>query len=247
MAVAAVAKPVAKAPAWPAKPREPMDARDLMSWVSRAQDVKRSVVVTATTPTSTISGVRTFVDHVGLEADLRTVKGVGPRRAVIIDGSGYFLLAQPVDGKHWVRSDVMGDDPVLAPFDRLRDQLSFLVDPVVGWGWYQGRMPVTKGRPVTLDGVRTTPYTFRKTEQHLVVDLPQGKDDPAAASLRGAGAVITYYVDVHGLPYKIVEVVTRKGGRRYVTTVLYHRWGTRVTVPVPPASDVTKTLPGGIR
>lgn len=239
----AVTTPV-KAPVWPVKPREPMDARDLMSWVSRAELVKRSALFTTTTPTSTITGVRTFVEHVGLEADLRVVKGAGPKRAIIIDGWGYFPLAEPLDGKHWVRSDSTSTDPALAPLDRLRDQLSSRVDPVVGWGWYVGRMPVTRGRQRKLDGVRTTPYTFHKNEQQLIADLPLRQDDPDAASLRGATAVTTYYVDAHGLPYRIVEVVTRKN-KRYVTTVVLRRWGTKVTVPVPAPSDVTQTLPVG--
>ena len=116
------------------------------------------------------------------------------------------------------------------------------MDPVRGWLWYKGAMPVTRGRRVTVEGVSVTPYSFRKNAQQLIADLPPKDDDPKESLLRVASAQVTYYVTDQGLPLKIVEAVTSQG-RRMVTTQVYRRWGQPVTVPVPPASDVTTTPP----
>lgn len=234
-------KPARKKP--PAPPKI-TDARELMSWASVAMQRKRSSDVSVVTPEYTMVGAHTFVDHVGLEAELRLVsRVVGPTHVIIIDGSAYFDLVPPIDGKHWSRVDWDSSDPDAAGWVLWTTELSRQVDPVVGWYWYLGAMPVRKGKVVRFGATRTTPYTFRKNAQQLVADLPGREYDPDAAKLQGASAQVTYYVDPAGLPVRITEVVTLKNHAQLTTTTTFSHWGRAIKVPVPPASDVTKKLP----
>jgi hypothetical protein len=239
----AVKKKVKKRAKPPVPPRIG-DARELMSWVSTAMQVGRSSDVTVVTPEYTMVGAHTFVDHVGLEADLRLVSRVsGPSRMILVDGSAYFQLVAPIDGKRWSRVDWDSSDPDAAGWVLWAVDLSRQVDPVVGWYWYLGAMPVTTGKPVRFGATRTLPYTFRKNDQQLIADLPGREYDPDAPRFKGASARVTYYVDANGLPVRITQVVTLKNHAQLTTTTTFSHWGRAIRIPVPGASDVTRKLP----
>jgi hypothetical protein len=113
----------------------------------------------------------------------------------------------------------------------------------MGYGWFEGAMPVTVGRRATVDGVATTQYVFHENTQQLVGRLNASPGDAALAAsiFKGATATITYTLDDAGLPHRVTSDVTTVAGR-LLTTWTYRDWGRSVTVRVPTSSDVTTTL-----
>jgi len=99
------------------------DARDLMAVIGRAMQRTPSTHLTVQAGEITLTGVETFVEHVGHEFEFEVTSGGERTGLVVIDGRVYPRLARPQQGRHWLRVEFA----TTAPVDALPDAVARLL------------------------------------------------------------------------------------------------------------------------
>lgn len=92
-----------------------------------------------------------------------------------------------------------------------------------------------KGDTQKIDGVETTPYV-------VVIDTSKVAGSSADAAKLPDDLTLTMYLGEDNLPRKVESSITASG-TSVKTSMLYSKWGEKVDVKAPPASEVTDKNP----
>lgn len=163
-------------------------------------------------------------------------------KVVSVGGTVYIATGQAIGGKHWIKIDPAGKDPVSRSVAPLLSSMTGNLDVTS----QLTRMPDAKLSSATAatDGATAvTRYVVTTTERDLVAaaeafGLPAAIKQQTLAALKGAHGTSTIDVDASDLPVRAESVVRGSARSDTDTTVTYSGWGEPVTIAAPRASDV---------
>lgn len=161
-------------------------------------------------------------------------------REVMVGGVLYISTGQAIKGKHWIKIDPKGTDPLSKAFGPLVKSISQVSSPDALATPYRGVTAVATKGP-KMEGVPTTIYTVTMNAKKIraaLATLPPALRSLVAAQAASITSIMTkYYVDSSWLIHKTVSVSVVKG-KRVSQTMVFSRWGKPVSIVAPPASDV---------
>jgi hypothetical protein len=222
---------------------------DMTKATAQAQSARTTFTTTVGRQAIRGSGSFRFGDTPAADMTV-TVPGQGKLRVVLVGRTGYLGLPKAAGlpaGKHFLKIDGKGDNPVDKLFGPILTQLQGSFDPGDNLSLLKGATTVTPAGTEQVDGVSTTKYTAT-VDLAKVAAQAEGPLAQQYKALSGAGVHTMHYtlwVDGQNLPRKFATSVPTKQAT-IAATGTYTDWGKPVTISAPKPSEVADSgdLPG---